>query len=362
MPKRMIDDSLLDSRSLEVLSPVAQDQFPRFILLADDFGCFEINPTILRARGWSRRPEVTDSAVEGWLIEYAERQATDPDTGEKLPPVLMAWTHVGRRYGFLTGWFGPHGQKRRAEYDPQAPAGTPGRHGSKRRTPAPPADLLAAVMAGNVRAVDGKPPGTDREPTGNEETGNPNNSTPAREPTGNLPGSDRDAAGKCQVPAPAVPGAVAVPVPAAPHGGLPFRFEKRQTDYPHAAALHLRLAEEWDPFGWTTDPEIANDAVKRVGLDRCVRSCLDDGRRSKQRPKSLGFFSPLLATLRPLPPIEDLTPWWVRLPRDRYEAFTRERAEIDPELGSDAPAPATGAHDPEGVEALIARYETEARQ
>ena len=55
MPKRLIDDSLLDSRSLEVLTPGAQDAFPRFILLADDFGCFEVNVTKLRANGWSRR-------------------------------------------------------------------------------------------------------------------------------------------------------------------------------------------------------------------------------------------------------------------------------------------------------------------
>jgi hypothetical protein len=212
MPKRLIDDSLLDSRSLEVLSPRAQDAFPRFILLADDFGCFEVNPVILRARGWSRRPDVTEEDVAGWLREYAERQASDPDTGDRLAPVLMVWTHVGRRYAHLTGWSGAHGQKKRAEYDPTAPAGTPGRHGSKRRTPAPPADLLAEVLAGNVRAVDGKPPGTDREDAGNLETEIPSDSPPARELTGNVPGNDREAAGKSMFPAPVVPVPVADPV------------------------------------------------------------------------------------------------------------------------------------------------------
>ncbi len=212
MPNRVLHESLLDSRSLEVLTPRAQDAFPRFILLADDFGCFELNARVLWAKGWSRRPDVAEEDVSAWVAEYAERQAGDPETGKRLPPVLMLWTHAGRRYAYLTGWFGTHGQKKRVEYDPNAPLGTPGRHGSKRKTPAPPAGLLALVMAGDVRAIDGKTPGTDREPTGNREPETVNNSTPAREPTGNTTGDNREASGSREFPAPAVPVAVAVPV------------------------------------------------------------------------------------------------------------------------------------------------------
>jgi hypothetical protein len=212
MPNRVLHESLLDSRSLEVLSPRAQDAFPRFILLADDFGCFEVNARILWAKGWSRRPDVSEADVAGWIAEYAERQAQDPETGKRLPPVLMLWTNAGRRYAFLTGWFGTHGQKKRAEYDPQAPANTPGRHGSKRKTPRPPAEILAAVMAGDVRPVDGKPPGTDREETGNLETEITNNSVPARETTGNAAGAGREVDVSREFPAPAVPVPVAVPV------------------------------------------------------------------------------------------------------------------------------------------------------
>jgi hypothetical protein len=211
MPNRVLHESLLDSRSLEVLSPRAQDAFPRFILLADDFGCFEVNPRVLWAKGWSRRPDVSEADVAGWIVEYAEKQAVDAETGDRLPPVLMLWTHAGRRYAHLTGWFGTHGQKRRAEYDPNAAAGTPGRHGSKRKTPRPPADLLAAVMSGDVRAIDGKPPGTDREPTGNEAPETVNDSTPARESAGRTAGGSRETAGSREFPAPAVPVPVADP-------------------------------------------------------------------------------------------------------------------------------------------------------
>ncbi len=48
---------------------------------------------------------------------------------------------------------------------------------------------------------------------GNDEPETVNDSVPAREPTGKVPGTDRDGAGKSMVPAPAVP--VAVPVAAA---------------------------------------------------------------------------------------------------------------------------------------------------
>ena len=238
MPKRILDDSILDSRSMEVLTPAAQDAFPRFILLADDFGCFEVNPVILRARGWSRRPDVTEGMVEAWITEYAERQASNPETGGKLAPVLMLWTHVGRRYAYLTGWHGPHGQKRRAEYDPNAPAKTPERHGSKRKTPPPPGEMLASVMAGNVRPVDGKPPGTDRELTGDHETGKTNDSLPARELTGKPPGTDRETCSSRSVPGPAVP--VAVPDAGAVPAGRPDNA--RSLGDPRSEGAVARLA------------------------------------------------------------------------------------------------------------------------
>jgi hypothetical protein len=187
MPKRLLDDSLLSSPSLAKCSPRAQDAFPRFLLLADDFGCFEVEPRALVGRGWPKRDDVSAEDVLAWLNEYA------------AAGMACLYTAQERRCCYLTGWDGPHGQKKRAEYDPNAPAGTPGRHGSKRRLPAPPADLVAAVVAGVRRDADGKPPGTDRE----DSPESVNDSVPAREVTGSR-----------SVPAalPAVPGPV-VPVP-----------------------------------------------------------------------------------------------------------------------------------------------------
>src|SRR5512146_3002246 len=107
MPKRTLDDSLLTSPSLASCSPRAQDAFPRLILLADDFGCFDANPRVLLGRGWSLRPDVTVEEIAAWLEEY--RTA-------KPGPMLQVWEDGGRTYGFLLGWTGRHGQRPRPEY------------------------------------------------------------------------------------------------------------------------------------------------------------------------------------------------------------------------------------------------------
>jgi hypothetical protein len=148
MPKRMLDDSILSSPSLAKCSPRAQDAFPRFILLMDDFGCAEANPRVLVGRGWPLRDDVGERDVWGWLEEYVGAG------------MAVLWAENERRFVHLTGWFGPHGQRRRVEYDPSSVAGM---KGSKRRTPSPPEDLIAAVLAGARRDHDGKPPGVDRE-------------------------------------------------------------------------------------------------------------------------------------------------------------------------------------------------------
>jgi hypothetical protein len=125
MPKRMLDSSYLNSPSLDRCSPRAQDNFPRFILLADDFGCFEADTRRLLPLGWtSKRTDVTEAEIWGWLEEYV------------AAGMAVLWTEKERRWCFLTGWYGEHGQRRRAEYKPDGTQDE--RKGSKRKTPRPP--------------------------------------------------------------------------------------------------------------------------------------------------------------------------------------------------------------------------------
>lgn len=200
MPKRLIDDSYLNSPSMAVCSPRAEDAYPRFMLLADDFGCFEVNPRALLARGWPNRTDVTEQDLISWLEEYVTKRAIDQ------PPVAMIWSERGRRYCYLTGWDGPHGQRKRVEYKPNGTAAE--LHGSKRRTPAPPPELLRSVMAGAAEEdppglydfQGGKLPETAWRPTKNSSV-----STPGRETTGKPPGTNTIQAVSRPPPAHAVP-------------------------------------------------------------------------------------------------------------------------------------------------------------
>lgn len=147
MPKRLIDSSISTSPSLRICSPRAQDAFHRFIVLADDFGCFEADPTLLAGLGWPFRRDVTEADIRSWLVEYA------------MAGMLLLWEHGGRWYAFLAGWNGPRGQKARVEYH-----ATRAKHGSKRKTPKPPAEQgdVAGFSAGRRpfgSPVPGKPGG-----------------------------------------------------------------------------------------------------------------------------------------------------------------------------------------------------------
>lgn len=269
MPKRMLDDAMLSSESLGKCSPRAQDAFPRFILLADDFGCFDANPRVLVGKGWPLRDDVDEHDVRSWLEEYVSAG------------MAVLWTEKERRWCFLTGWFGPHGQRRRVEYDPKTVAG---QKGSKRRTPAPPADLVEAVEAGLRRDHDGKPPGTDREdefPAREVAQENINESVPAREIQ--IPAAEPPISREVPAHAVAVPVAVAVPQKQAlalveyhPVGGvtqIPTLAEHLAERYP---AL-MRLVAALDAAGLgrslpraPTTRGALNQLVERHGVDALV--------------------------------------------------------------------------------------------
>jgi hypothetical protein len=66
---------------------------------------------------------VDEATIAGWLAEY------------EAAGMVERWEESGRQWAYLSGWFGPHGQRRRPEYDPN---GTPAQQkGSKRRATPP---------------------------------------------------------------------------------------------------------------------------------------------------------------------------------------------------------------------------------
>lgn len=146
-------------------------------------------------------------------------------------------------------------------------------------------------------------------------------------------------------------------------GGLPLREELDAARTPNCAALRVGLRGEGLDLSLPAADkrQAVEDAVARCGLAACIAACVEDARGMKEVPKSLGIFAGTLSALRPAVPPPDAGRWWTRLPRERLDAFHHERAEIDPDLEG-APPQALGTRHGDKIRALIARYETEARQ
>lgn len=125
MPSRILRESFVTSESVASLPPVSQDRLPRYFLLADDFGCFLVQPAVIRGRIFPLRPDVTDQMVRADLDAYGQAgilQLYDGDDGKKY------------------AWF-PHWNQHQR----------PPRDASKRRFPIPPSVHLpqSPAPAGN---------------------------------------------------------------------------------------------------------------------------------------------------------------------------------------------------------------------
>lgn len=72
MPNRIIKESINESRALSELSLFAEDLYKRLITYADDYGRFNADYQIMRARLYPREMEiVSESDIEGALIELS---------------------------------------------------------------------------------------------------------------------------------------------------------------------------------------------------------------------------------------------------------------------------------------------------
>src|SRR5687767_9200037 len=92
MPNRILKESILDSPTLARLSDFSQDQFPRLLLLCDDWGCFNADPESVKGKAYSKRPKVTPKIISNILQEFNHEG------------MLFLWYDKDRIYGFWTGW------------------------------------------------------------------------------------------------------------------------------------------------------------------------------------------------------------------------------------------------------------------
>lgn len=124
MANRIVKDTIWNSPSLAALDDFTQDQFPRWLLLADDWGCFEADAETIKGRAYPKRPSVTADTISGLLKTFYEAG------------FLFAWSEEGRVWGFFVAW-GEHNYTTGSDGDGK-------RLQARRKTPVPPKDELEA--------------------------------------------------------------------------------------------------------------------------------------------------------------------------------------------------------------------------
>lgn len=122
MANRIIKDSIYTSPNLNQLGVWAERHFYRVLMLADDYGCFESTPAVVRGICYPLQESLRSSEIEKWQQELRDKK------------IISTWTQDGHEYSaFLT--FDKHNSRYAVTED-----GKPSRR--RRKTPEPPIGFL----------------------------------------------------------------------------------------------------------------------------------------------------------------------------------------------------------------------------
>jgi len=122
MAGRVIKDSIYTSPNMNDLSVYAERHFYRVLMLADDYGCFESTPAVVRGRCYPLQESIRRTDIEKWQEELREKQ------------ILATWTENGHEYSMFVS-FEKHNSKYLVNDE-----GKPTHR--RRTTPEPPEELL----------------------------------------------------------------------------------------------------------------------------------------------------------------------------------------------------------------------------
>lgn len=129
MANRVIRDSIYSSPSLARLSREAAAWFPWWVLMADDWGCFNADPDVIKGAVYPKRKDVGIVEVEGWLVEYHNNHQ------------LFIWVEGERIWGFFTAFL---------ENNPYLQKSTLSEEGKqikpRRKSPEPPKEALSSYL------------------------------------------------------------------------------------------------------------------------------------------------------------------------------------------------------------------------
>ena len=123
MSNRVIKDKIWSSPSLAKMTKDAQLHWPRWLLMADDWGCFNSDADIIKGVVYPKM-KVTVKDIEKLKHEYY------------INGKLFLWMDGDREWGFFTSWDG-HQFCNKTHLDDD---GKQNRH--KRKTPEPPKELF----------------------------------------------------------------------------------------------------------------------------------------------------------------------------------------------------------------------------
>lgn len=129
MPNRVIKDSICTSPSLAIMSEAAQLHWPRWLLLPDDWGCFNADTDVIKGFLYPKFKVITTKKIDNLKEEYYE-------AGK-----IFLWFENEREWGYFTSWNG----HQFCNATQQGDDGKQVRH--KRKTPEPPKKHLELFIS-----------------------------------------------------------------------------------------------------------------------------------------------------------------------------------------------------------------------
>lgn len=129
MSNRVIKDIIWDCPTLAKLPDYYEDQFPRWLLLPDDWGCFNANPDRLKGMLYPNRKKETSGKI-------IEMKKIFSDAG-----LIFFWEDNGRDWGFIVSFESHHNYSNKGSVE----------DGNKRvrhtrKTPEPPREKLEVYL------------------------------------------------------------------------------------------------------------------------------------------------------------------------------------------------------------------------
>ena len=95
IPTRILREGILDSKRINALSEEAELFYRRLMSVVDDYGRFEADPVLLRARCFARQ-------LDRWPVERIEKcllaVSSRPLFDRRLQPLVVLYTVDGRNY------------------------------------------------------------------------------------------------------------------------------------------------------------------------------------------------------------------------------------------------------------------------